>query len=203
MGAMAKANPFRFSNKYQDEETDCIYYGYRYYNASNGRWVSRDPIEELGGQNLYSAFNNDAIGNVDPNGKVTLVEGVALLVIVTVATAVIVHVGLKANKPIHKVPINHYILQHHIETGGCKGAVDIPAHGTIEWHPAIDVLSQGFSLEVAAARAYWKATGMRTMHVWVYAYAEVKGQPNVRRNTGKVIEEWTFTSDNLCCKDRQ
>ena len=43
-GPMAKANPFRFSTKYQDDETDLLYYGYRYYNASTGRWVSRDPI---------------------------------------------------------------------------------------------------------------------------------------------------------------
>ena len=37
-GPMAKANPFRFSTKYQDDETDLLYYGYRYYNASTGRW---------------------------------------------------------------------------------------------------------------------------------------------------------------------
>ena len=29
-GPMAKANPFRFSTKYQDDETDLLYYGYRY-----------------------------------------------------------------------------------------------------------------------------------------------------------------------------
>jgi RHS repeat-associated protein len=43
-GPMAKANPFRFSTKYQDDETDLLYYGYRYYNASTGRWLSRDPL---------------------------------------------------------------------------------------------------------------------------------------------------------------
>jgi hypothetical protein len=33
-GPMAKANPFGFSTKYQDDETDSLYYGYRYYNDS-------------------------------------------------------------------------------------------------------------------------------------------------------------------------
>ena len=47
-GPMAKANPFRFSTKYQDDETDLLYYGYRYYNASTGRWLSEDPINESG-----------------------------------------------------------------------------------------------------------------------------------------------------------
>jgi RHS repeat-associated protein len=47
-GPMAKLNPFRFSTKYQDDENDLLYYGYRYYNASTGRWLSKDPITELG-----------------------------------------------------------------------------------------------------------------------------------------------------------
>ena len=45
---MATANPFRFSTKYQDDETDLVYYGYRYYNAGTGRWYSGDPAKELG-----------------------------------------------------------------------------------------------------------------------------------------------------------
>jgi len=47
-GPMAKANPFRFSTKYQDDESDLLYYGYRYYNASTGRWLSRDPLNDPG-----------------------------------------------------------------------------------------------------------------------------------------------------------
>jgi RHS repeat-associated protein len=47
-GPMAKANPFRFSTKYQDDESDLLYYGHRNYNASTGRWLSRDPVVESG-----------------------------------------------------------------------------------------------------------------------------------------------------------
>ena len=47
-GPMAKLNPFRFSTKYQDDETDLVYYGYRYYNPSTGRWNSPDPVAENG-----------------------------------------------------------------------------------------------------------------------------------------------------------
>ncbi len=46
-GSVAKAHPFRFSTKFQDDETDLLYYGYRYYCASTGRWNSRDPVEEI------------------------------------------------------------------------------------------------------------------------------------------------------------
>jgi RHS repeat-associated protein len=64
-GPMAKVNPFRFSTKFQDDETDLLYYGYRYYNASTGRWVNRDPIEESGGRNLYGTVNNNLINHKD------------------------------------------------------------------------------------------------------------------------------------------
>jgi RHS repeat-associated protein len=68
-GAMAESNPFRFSTKYQDQKTGLLYYGYRYYNPETGRWLSRDPIEEKGGLNLYGFAKNDAIRNVDVLGK--------------------------------------------------------------------------------------------------------------------------------------
>ncbi len=60
--------PFGFSTKYQDSETTLLYYGYRYYNPSTGRWLSRDPIEESGGLNLYGMVGNDPISFVDPLG---------------------------------------------------------------------------------------------------------------------------------------
>jgi RHS repeat-associated protein len=68
-GPMAKLNPFRFSTKYQDDETDFLYYGYRYYNPSTGRWLSRDPIEEKGGKNLYGFVSNDPVDKADARGK--------------------------------------------------------------------------------------------------------------------------------------
>jgi RHS repeat-associated protein len=65
---MAKANPFRFSTKYQDDETDLLYCGYRYYNASTGRWVNRDRIEEKGGPNEYGYVRNRPLNEIDALG---------------------------------------------------------------------------------------------------------------------------------------
>ena len=48
-----------------DDETGLIYYNYRYYNPTLGRWLSRDPIGENGGENLYVFVTNNSIGNVD------------------------------------------------------------------------------------------------------------------------------------------
>jgi hypothetical protein len=38
----------RFSTKFDDDESDFLYYGYRCYNPSLGRWLSRDPFLENG-----------------------------------------------------------------------------------------------------------------------------------------------------------
>jgi len=59
---MAKVNPFRFSTKYQDDESDLLYYGYRYYKASTGTWLSRDPKEEKrGSKNLYEFLRDSPV----------------------------------------------------------------------------------------------------------------------------------------------
>jgi RHS repeat-associated protein len=71
-GPVAGSNPFRFSTKYQDAETGLLYYGYRYYNPSTGRWLSRDPIEEEGGFNLYAFVGNAPVNYVDPFGERTI-----------------------------------------------------------------------------------------------------------------------------------
>ena len=67
-GPMAKANPMRFSTKYQDDESDLVYYGYRYYKPSTGTWVSRDPADEDGGLNLYGFLQNASLDSIDKLG---------------------------------------------------------------------------------------------------------------------------------------
>lgn len=69
-GTAAKTNPIRFSTKFQDDETDLLFYGYRYYSANTGRWLSRDPIGELGGPNLYGFVGNDPIHTCDKLGLI-------------------------------------------------------------------------------------------------------------------------------------
>ena len=73
-GPMAKANPFRFSTKYQDEETGWNYYGYRFLDSRMGWWLSRDPIQEAGGHNLYIFCGNDGINFSDMFGLVWAVN---------------------------------------------------------------------------------------------------------------------------------
>jgi len=62
-GPLADVNAIRFSTKYWDIETGLGYWGYRW--LQDGRWLNRDPIEEMGGLNVYALVHNDSINLLD------------------------------------------------------------------------------------------------------------------------------------------
>ncbi|MCC6359173.1 MAG: RHS repeat-associated core domain-containing protein [Phycisphaerales bacterium] len=72
-GAYAVANTYRFSTKPWDDETGLGYWGYRYYDARLGRWMSRDPIGEAGGICLYAFGTNSPITRHDSLGLLSLI----------------------------------------------------------------------------------------------------------------------------------
>jgi RHS repeat-associated protein len=67
-GALADEFPHRFSTKYLYSETGLVYYGYRYYSPELGRWLSRDPVGEAGGPNVFGFVRNTPINTVDVLG---------------------------------------------------------------------------------------------------------------------------------------
>ncbi|WAC21093.1 hypothetical protein OVA24_06815 [Luteolibacter sp. SL250] len=56
---------YGFSTKPLERDCGLIYYGCRYYDPLAGRWSARDPIEELGGVNLYGFVDNAPINSID------------------------------------------------------------------------------------------------------------------------------------------
>ena len=59
-----------FHGEFRDAETGYYNYGYRFYNDTTGRWISRDPIGERGGHNLYKFTENNPLGKTDELGLV-------------------------------------------------------------------------------------------------------------------------------------
>jgi len=57
--------PFGFSTKYMDWESELYYHEERYYAPWLGRFISRDPLEESGGLNLYAYCQNDPVNKWD------------------------------------------------------------------------------------------------------------------------------------------
>ena len=60
--------PYRFSTKQYDKDTGVYTYEYRFYNPSIGKWMTRDPLGEAGGINLYGFVGNNAVNYYDPWG---------------------------------------------------------------------------------------------------------------------------------------
>jgi RHS repeat-associated protein len=58
-----------FHGEFWDAGTRLYNYGYRYFDAEMGRWLTRDPIGERGGLNLYAMVRNRTIINIDILGK--------------------------------------------------------------------------------------------------------------------------------------
>ena len=56
------------ATKYNYDETGRHYYGFRYYMPEIGRWTSRDPIQESGGELLYGFCANSPICLCDELG---------------------------------------------------------------------------------------------------------------------------------------
>ena len=68
-GTRASENPYRFSTKELHAASGLYDFGYRFYSASAGRWLNRDPLREGGGVNLYGMVGNDPINSVDHYGE--------------------------------------------------------------------------------------------------------------------------------------
>ena len=74
----SSSTPYGFATKYEDIETELLYYGYRYYDSKRGRWLSREPLGEGENINLYSYCHGDPINNVDVLGLATHFLGESL-----------------------------------------------------------------------------------------------------------------------------
>ena len=65
---------FQFASYYQHVLSGTCLAVHRFYNSAVGRWMSRDPIEEAGGLNLYSYVRNAPVSYSDPTGLATEAE---------------------------------------------------------------------------------------------------------------------------------
>ena len=67
-GPLATTNAYQWSSKEYHEPSGLVHYLYRFYNPQLGQWLSRDPLGEEGGVNLYGFVSNDPVGLLDPWG---------------------------------------------------------------------------------------------------------------------------------------
>ena len=67
-GDLAEKNNITYSTRYQEGNTGLVSYTYRHYSPGLKKWLSKDPIAESGGLNLYQMVDNMPISLVDVLG---------------------------------------------------------------------------------------------------------------------------------------
>ena len=73
-------NPLQWSSEVYDAELGMVYYNFRFYHPRDGRWISRDPIGEKGGANLYAFVKNSVEKHHDLLGKLSMPPGTGTVV---------------------------------------------------------------------------------------------------------------------------
>jgi len=92
--------------------------GYRYYSPELGRWPSRDPIEEMGGDNLYCFVENNSLIFFDPFG-----ESIGQCV------------SYEANGPTLGASGISMFVRASVCKTGCPIEVEASLYGAFEWQP--------------------------------------------------------------------
>jgi RHS repeat-associated protein len=68
LASSAYGNRFAFQGREWFAELNLTDHRNRYYSPELNRWLNRDPIEEMGGINLYAYVNQDPADQNDPDG---------------------------------------------------------------------------------------------------------------------------------------
>jgi RHS repeat-associated protein len=72
-GEVKSGRPFNslaFGGLYLNSNLGLYYSSTRFYDPALGRWLSRDPIAEAGGINLYAYVGGDPVNRIDPSGLI-------------------------------------------------------------------------------------------------------------------------------------
>ncbi len=64
-------NTIGYSSEIMDHELGLVYYNYRHLNPLDGRWISRDPLQETDSLNIYVLLKNKLIVATDYLGAMT------------------------------------------------------------------------------------------------------------------------------------
>jgi RHS repeat-associated protein len=68
------ACPLAFSSKEYDSKSGLSYYGFRYYDADSGRWMTKDPLLWSDNLNLYGFVGGNPLEYIDFYGLIRLAD---------------------------------------------------------------------------------------------------------------------------------
>ena len=113
--------------------------GLRFYRPEIGRWVSRDPIEEVGGVNVNGFVFNNPINISDTDGRRTIGEGIKCVLRKICGKVVRICAPGPITEPIFPPVCNP---QNFVEVGIVQVTISCPLH----WGGASPMSSGGWLL---------------------------------------------------------
>jgi RHS repeat-associated protein len=115
-----------FDSYRYDTESGLYQVRYRYFHSLLGRWLTRDPIGEKGGINLYAYVGNSPVNFVDPRGESTLKVILSLIPILgTIYNLVTRPKGSKASD--YTVSLSNCDIDRVLAEETCKANISIQA----------------------------------------------------------------------------
>lgn len=112
-------NPYQFTSREWDPETNLYFYRARTYDPYIGRFISKDPFSFDGGDvNLYGYTSQNPINFTDPTGKVALIDDVTILAILGLTTASVAYLespqgqAMLAQNTKHVLDLIQGLLEH-------------------------------------------------------------------------------------------
>ena len=126
----------RFPGQYYDDETGLHYNKHRYYDPGTGRYISSDPLGQLGGLNQYQYALNSPANLVDPDGLFVITVPAAIVATVSAGVGVaLYYAGVAASgvldsaSPGTVAAANSSGGQSHIAPGAPPGAIELDTDG--------------------------------------------------------------------------
>jgi RHS repeat-associated protein len=80
------ASDFQYASYYFHAPSALNLAVHRPYSSYVGRWISRDPIQEIGGVNLYGYVANQPDKYLDPSGEVSIIVWIVIIIIVFIGS---------------------------------------------------------------------------------------------------------------------
>ena len=159
-GSYAASNPFRWSTKWTDEETNLVYYGHRYYSSRLGRFINRDPISESGGLNIYGFCGNNPVNKWDLLGMAFRADG----------SSVSLEEALNQSYDLWMAPDGFQHWLGNFSRGAFTWDV-FEVDGKYYSHMCLDVTEDIMQAQAAQSQAYHDAARAAANAATEYAYA--------------------------------
>jgi RHS repeat-associated protein len=181
--------PFRWQTRWYDPESQHYYFLHRYYDPRLGRWLSRDPIGEEGGLNLYAYCGNDPVNRHDPLGLADYRSGYQYQTTPTIWDVLIpaTSAGLRGGRSPwgsqndavwHSTHVTQPLLKTVGVTGSAIAAAPMAAPFVVEAPALAAAGSEGTAFAYGSAQraaAWWLSGGEATVATWGTRAALVLG----------------------------